>query len=270
MLINQCRNTKIRRHNVKLNLFFYKKIHFRYFCFSSKVTSSKTIKGHRCMRTRKKCKFNIYWNCFMKPYTHTSLNVVLYIFFSLKIFKFISIIKNSQGMVFSRLTTVNHNLFNYFYFKFTRLQKKWNIFKYYRYVLPIVRKLNYETFTYLLKKKTNINCIELFFNSGYQYARATGSNARVMSISKENKTMQIKLPSKEIKLFDLYATCNNYQQLLLDKRKLMFDNKRYKRFSGIGSTVRGVAMNAIDHPHGGKTKSIKYPKTPWGLTTKFK
>jgi ribosomal protein L2 len=27
-------------------------------------------------------------------------------------------------------------------------------------------------------------------------------------------------------------------------------------------TVRGVAMNAIDHPHGGKTKSIKYPKTP--------
>jgi ribosomal protein L2 len=29
-------------------------------------------------------------------------------------------------------------------------------------------------------------------------------------------------------------------------------------------------MNAIDHPHGGKTKSIKFPKTPWGLPTKLK
>ena len=34
--------------------------------------------------------------------------------------------------------------------------------------------------------------------------------------------------------------------------------------------VRGVAKNPTDHPHGGRTKAIKYPRTPWGKTTKFK
>jgi ribosomal protein L2 len=34
--------------------------------------------------------------------------------------------------------------------------------------------------------------------------------------------------------------------------------------------VRGVAMNPTDHPHGGRAKSIKYQRTPWGKTTKFK
>ena len=44
----------------------------------------------------------------------------------------------------------------------------------------------------------------------------------------------------------------------------------YWRSFGIKSLVRGVAMNPVDHPHGGRTKSIKYPQTPWGKTTKFK
>lgn len=270
MFINKCRNTSIRRKNTKLNLFLFKKVHFRYFCFSSKTKIGKNVLGRRSIRTKKKCNFNIHWSCFFKPIPSSSLNIVLYVFFSLKLFKFISIIRNSDGIVIAKLTTTNHNLFNYYYFKDFNLKKKKNIFSYSRYILPIVRKLNYETYTFLLKKKTQINCVELFFNSGYQYARATGSNARLISVNKENKTLQIMLPSKEIKLFDLYSTSNNYKQLLLDKRKLMFDNKRYKRFSGHGPTVRGVAMNAIDHPHGGKTKSIKYPKTPWGLTTKYK
>jgi large subunit ribosomal protein L2 len=39
---------------------------------------------------------------------------------------------------------------------------------------------------------------------------------------------------------------------------------------GKKSIVRGVAMNPVDHPHGGRAKSIKYPRTPWGLTTKYK
>jgi large subunit ribosomal protein L2 len=44
----------------------------------------------------------------------------------------------------------------------------------------------------------------------------------------------------------------------------------YWRSFGLKSLVRGVAMNPVDHPHGGRTKSVKYPRTPWGKTTKFK
>jgi len=41
------------------------------------------------------------------------------------------------------------------------------------------------------------------------------------------------------------------------------------RRSGRSPRVRGVAMNPNDHPHGGRTKAVKYPRTPWGRTTRF-
>jgi large subunit ribosomal protein L2 len=44
----------------------------------------------------------------------------------------------------------------------------------------------------------------------------------------------------------------------------------YWRSFGVKSIVRGVAMNAVDHPHGGRTKSVKTPQTPWGFVTKKK
>jgi large subunit ribosomal protein L2 len=44
----------------------------------------------------------------------------------------------------------------------------------------------------------------------------------------------------------------------------------YWRSFGNKPLVRGVAMNPVDHPHGGRTKAVKYPRTPWGKTTKFK
>ncbi len=44
----------------------------------------------------------------------------------------------------------------------------------------------------------------------------------------------------------------------------------YWRSFGVKSLVRGVAMNPVDHPNGGRTKAIKYPRTPWGKTTKYK
>lgn len=270
MLIKEFIQTKIRRNNIKLKLFLYKNIHFRYFSFSGLSTFSKTIKKHRSLRTKKKKKLNLYWNYHKSTNFYKSLNVVLYIFFSLKIFKFIMIIKNSSGVVCSKLATTGRNLFSYFFFK-TKQPK--NILYYGRIKWEsnkILSKLDFESFVFLLKRRSFVNCVELFFKKGHQYARALGSKARLLDIDKKSETIQIELPSKEIKIFDMYSTCNKYPLLLNDKRKLLFDNKRYKRLSGFGPLVRGVAMNAIDHPHGGKTKSIKYPKTPWGLTTKFK
>lgn len=268
MLINYSKVTTIRRKNVNLKLWLYKKIHFRYFCFNLKTGQNRTVLGHKSLRSKKKCNFKLIWTYYNKPHPYTSLNTVLYIFFSLKMFKFITIIKNSTGTVYSRLTTTNHNLFNYFYFKIPKNYKK--SMQHVTLNNPILKQITFESFIYLTKRRSFVNNIELFFQSGYQYARATGSKARILDTNKLSQTTQILLPSKEVKLFDMYSTCNPFPLLLSDKRKLLFDNKRYKRYSGFGPLVRGVAMNAIDHPHGGKTKSIKYPKTPWGLTTKYK
>jgi large subunit ribosomal protein L2 len=44
----------------------------------------------------------------------------------------------------------------------------------------------------------------------------------------------------------------------------------YWRSFGVKPIVRGVAMNPVDHPHGGRTKAVRYQRTPWGHTTKYK
>jgi len=44
----------------------------------------------------------------------------------------------------------------------------------------------------------------------------------------------------------------------------------YWRKFGKKATVRGVAMNPVDHPHGGQSKAIRYQRTPWGHTAKHK
>jgi large subunit ribosomal protein L2 len=57
---------------------------------------------------------------------------------------------------------------------------------------------------------------------------------------------------------------------LEEKKKFHNTKSGYWRSLGFKSTVRGVAMNAVDHPHGGRTKAVRYQRTPWGKTTKFK
>jgi large subunit ribosomal protein L2 len=61
------------------------------------------------------------------------------------------------------------------------------------------------------------------------------------------------------------------KELYLKENKNFSNGKAgYWRLFGVKPLVRGVAMNPVDHPHGGRTKSIRYPRTPWGKTTKFK
>jgi large subunit ribosomal protein L2 len=62
-----------------------------------------------------------------------------------------------------------------------------------------------------------------------------------------------------------------YGSISLKENKNFLNGKAgYWRSFGLKSLVRGVAMNPVDHPHGGRTKSVRYPRTPWGKTTKFK
>jgi len=57
----------------------------------------------------------------------------------------------------------------------------------------------------------------------------------------------------------------------LPSAKKMKNNKAGAiRQRGRKSIVRGVAMNPVDHPHGGRTKAIAHPRTPWGTTAKLK
>lgn len=120
------------------------------------------------------------------------------------------------------------------------------------------------------KPLTKVCLVELFPGSGIQYIRSSGTSALLIKSDPKKHTAVLQLPSGVKKSFSLYSL-TSLGSVSLKIKKLVSNTKSgYYRTFGVKSHVRGVAMNPVDHPHGGRAKSIKYPRTPWGKTTKFK
>jgi len=116
---------------------------------------------------------------------------------------------------------------------------------------------------------TMIHNIELKKGKGGQLARSAGVAAQLLA--KEAGYAQIKVPSGEVRMvhLDCYATIGQVGNL--DHENLSIGKAGRSRWLGKRPTVRGVAMNPIDHPHGGgegKTSGGRHPVSPWGLPTK--
>lgn len=82
--------------------------------------------------------------------------------------------------------------------------------------------------------------------------------------------MLLKLPSSKTYLIPGWSVVAKGFIRKLYKKKLPDTHAGSYRLLGKKANSRGVAMNSIDHPHGGNSNSIKLHKTPWGLPTKKK
>ena len=116
---------------------------------------------------------------------------------------------------------------------------------------------------------STIHCIEMLPGKGAQLARSAGTSAQLMS--KEGKYAQVKLPSSEVRmiLMDCKATIGRVGNV--DHDDVSIGKAGRSRWLGIRPHVRGVAMNPVDHPHGGgegRTSGGRHPVTPWGIPTK--
>ncbi|WP_131110482.1 50S ribosomal protein L2 [Sulfuricystis thermophila] len=116
---------------------------------------------------------------------------------------------------------------------------------------------------------STIHCIELMPGKGAQMARAAGSSVQLLA--REGAYAQIRLRSGEIRRvhIDCRATIGEVGNEEHNLRKL--GKAGASRWRGIRPTVRGVAMNPIDHPHGGgegRTGEGRVPVSPWGQPTK--
>jgi large subunit ribosomal protein L2 len=116
---------------------------------------------------------------------------------------------------------------------------------------------------------TIIHNIELKIGKGGQLARSAGTFAQLMN--KEGKYAQVKLPSGEVRmvLMDCIATIGQVGNI--DHENINIGKAGRSRWLGKRPKVRGVAMNPVDHPHGGgegRTSGGRHPVTPWGIPTK--
>jgi len=116
---------------------------------------------------------------------------------------------------------------------------------------------------------TTIHNVELRPGKGAQMVRAAGGAAQL--VAKEGDWAQLRLPSGEIRRVhtDCYATIGQIGNI--EHSNVSLGKAGRKRWLGRRPKVRGVAMNPVDHPHGGgegKTSGGRNPVTPWGQPTR--
>ena len=116
---------------------------------------------------------------------------------------------------------------------------------------------------------TQIYAIEVNPGSGAQMVRAAGAKAQLMA--KEGDYALVRMPSGEVRRFRLDVTASIGVVGNVQHQNVKIGSAGRKRRKGIRPTVRGVVMNAADHPHGGgdggRHGSGKPPRTPWGQLT---
>ena len=116
---------------------------------------------------------------------------------------------------------------------------------------------------------STIHCIEMVPGKGAQIARAAGTSVQLLA--REGSYAQLRLRSGEIRRVhvECRATIGEVGNEEHGLRKI--GKAGANRWRGIRPTVRGVAMNPVDHPHGGgegRTSGGRHPVSPWGFPTK--
>lgn len=116
---------------------------------------------------------------------------------------------------------------------------------------------------------TIIHNIELQPGRGGQLVRSAGNSARLAA--KEGKYAHVRLPSGEVRLILLSCKATIGQVGNVDHENITIGKAGRNRHKGIRPTVRGSAMNPVDHPHGGGEGrapiGMPSPVTPWGKPT---
>jgi large subunit ribosomal protein L2 len=121
----------------------------------------------------------------------------------------------------------------------------------------------------LIPVGTMIHCVELKPGKGAQLARSAGTSAQL--VAREGEYATIRLRSGEMRRVHSECKATIGEVSNSENNLRSFGKAGAKRWRGIRPTVRGVAMNPVDHPHGGgegKTSGGRHPCTPWGVPTK--
>lgn len=116
---------------------------------------------------------------------------------------------------------------------------------------------------------STVHCIEMMPGKGAQIARAAGTSAQLLA--RDGAYAQLRLRSGEIRKVHIECRATLGEVGNEENSLRSFGKAGAKRWLGIRPTVRGTAMNPVDHPHGGgegRTGEGRVPVTPWGVPTR--
>ena len=114
-----------------------------------------------------------------------------------------------------------------------------------------------------------VHCVELKPGKGAQIARSAGTSAQLVAREGAHATLRLRSGEMRKVLIDCRATLGEVSNSEHNLRSL--GKAGASRWRGVRPTVRGVAMNPVDHPHGGgegRTSGGRHPVSPWGTPAK--
>jgi large subunit ribosomal protein L2 len=112
---------------------------------------------------------------------------------------------------------------------------------------------------------TTIHAVELRPGGGAKLARSAG--ASIQLVARESKNATLRMPSGEMRMVDVRCRATVGEVGNSEQSNISWGKAGRNRWKGKRPSVRGVAMNPIDHPHGGgegKTSGGRHPVSPWG------
>ena len=118
---------------------------------------------------------------------------------------------------------------------------------------------------------STVHCLEMKPGKGAQIARSAGTSLQLVAREGDYATLRLRSGEMRKVSSDCKATIGEVSNSEHSLRSL--GKAGAKRWRGVRPTVRGVAMNPVDHPHGGgegRTSGGRHPSTPWGMKTKGK
>lgn len=131
------------------------------------------------------------------------------------------------------------------------------------------KKPGFRTFLYNFPLGSIIHNISLSLTGNGIFARSCGSFAKILQKNIKNNYVRIRLSSGEERL--VHQNCKATLGIVSDKKKKIKKKKAgWSRLMGKRPSVRGVAMNPVDHPHGGgegRTSGGRCSVSPWGKLT---
>lgn len=116
---------------------------------------------------------------------------------------------------------------------------------------------------------STVHCIEMKIGKGAQLARSAGTSAQLVAREGAHATLRLRSGEMRKVLVECRATIGSVSNPEHSLRKV--GKAGATRWRGVRPTVRGVAMNPVDHPHGGgegRTSGGRHPVSPWGTPTK--
>ena len=259
-LIKKCKK-KLSFHRFdSFNYFFFNLIKYKKLFVFNKNNKNKSIRGAKVNSSKKSkiyklTKLLIYanQNNFMCVYNVISIN------FNLYNYKMYALFCNNYGNFYYIPYAHNFNLFKFYTLsgKYLYTTTKIKI----PYLYSMIAKLKLSTIIFNIYKNYTFN---LHLNK-IIYCRSVGSVAKIIMHNKNKLLTCINLPSKKY----IYILSANYcfiyfNQIFKVEEVRKIPKASVKLKCGYRSSVRGIAKNAIDHPHGGNTNVIKIKKNPWG------